>query len=113
VLALEEITHDDRPQRRGGRGGDSTKSPAHAVSVSARPRPETDSTHGCTRTALACSTSGRYGKPWSRTAPSSLARALLNRLVSRGRADDTEEFICNRMKLYRDETEPLGITATI
>jgi adenylate kinase family enzyme len=33
--------------------------------------------------------------------------------VSRGRADDTEEFICNRMKLYRDETEPLGITATI
>jgi adenylate kinase len=35
-------------------------------------------------------------------------RALLNRLVSRGRADDTEEFICNRMKVYRDETEPAG-----
>jgi hypothetical protein len=53
VLALEDVTHDDRPQRRGGRGGDITNGPAHAVSVSARPRPETDSTPGCTRNALA------------------------------------------------------------
>jgi adenylate kinase len=32
---------------------------------------------------------------------------LLKRLMSRGRADDTEEVICNRMKVYRDETAPL------
>jgi adenylate kinase len=32
---------------------------------------------------------------------------LLNRLKSRGRADDTEEVILNRMKVYRDETAPL------
>ena len=29
------------------------------------------------------------------------------RLKSRGRADDTEEVILNRMKVYRDETAPL------
>jgi adenylate kinase len=32
---------------------------------------------------------------------------LLKRLKERGRADDTEEVIHNRMKVYRDETEPL------
>jgi adenylate kinase len=32
---------------------------------------------------------------------------LLERLKSRGRADDTEEVIHNRMQVYRDETEPL------
>ena len=32
---------------------------------------------------------------------------LLTRLKSRGRADDTEEVILNRMKVYRDETAPL------
>ena len=32
---------------------------------------------------------------------------LLNRLKDRGRADDTEEVIRNRMKVYRDETAPL------
>ena len=32
---------------------------------------------------------------------------LLARLKDRGRADDTEEVIHNRMKVYRDETEPL------
>jgi adenylate kinase len=32
---------------------------------------------------------------------------LLKRLKERGRADDTEEVIRNRMKVYRDETEPL------
>jgi adenylate kinase len=32
---------------------------------------------------------------------------LLNRLKSRGRADDTDEVILNRMKVYRDETAPL------
>lgn len=32
---------------------------------------------------------------------------LLKRLKSRGRADDTEEIILNRMKVYRDETAPL------
>ncbi len=32
---------------------------------------------------------------------------LLTRLKDRGRADDTEEVIHNRMKVYRDETEPL------
>lgn len=32
---------------------------------------------------------------------------LLNRLKGRGRADDTEEVILNRMKVYRDETAPL------
>jgi adenylate kinase len=32
---------------------------------------------------------------------------LLTRLKSRGRADDTDEIILNRMKVYRDETAPL------
>ncbi len=32
---------------------------------------------------------------------------LLHRLKGRGRADDTEEVILNRMKVYRDETAPL------
>jgi adenylate kinase len=32
---------------------------------------------------------------------------LLQRLKGRGRADDTEEVIHNRMKVYRDETAPL------
>jgi adenylate kinase len=32
---------------------------------------------------------------------------LLKRLKGRGRADDTEEVIHNRMPVYRDETEPL------
>jgi adenylate kinase len=32
---------------------------------------------------------------------------LLERLKGRGRADDTEEIIRNRMKVYRDETAPL------
>ncbi len=32
---------------------------------------------------------------------------LFERLKSRGRADDTEEVIHNRMQVYRDETEPL------
>jgi adenylate kinase len=32
---------------------------------------------------------------------------LLERLKARGRADDTEEVIHNRMQVYRDETEPL------
>lgn len=32
---------------------------------------------------------------------------LLTRLKGRGRADDTEEIILNRMKIYRAETEPL------
>ena len=32
---------------------------------------------------------------------------LLKRLKSRGRADDTEDIILNRMKVYRDETAPL------
>ncbi|KUI25751.1 adenylate kinase [Mycobacterium sp. IS-1742] len=32
---------------------------------------------------------------------------LLSRLKGRGRADDTEEIILNRMKVYRDETAPL------
>ena len=32
---------------------------------------------------------------------------LLKRLKDRGRADDTDEVILNRMKVYRDETEPL------
>lgn len=32
---------------------------------------------------------------------------LLDRLKGRGRADDTEEVIVNRMKVYRDETAPL------
>jgi adenylate kinase len=32
---------------------------------------------------------------------------LLKRLKGRGRADDTEEVIHNRMQVYRDETEPL------
>jgi adenylate kinase len=32
---------------------------------------------------------------------------LLERLKARGRADDTEEVILNRMNVYRDETAPL------
>jgi adenylate kinase len=32
---------------------------------------------------------------------------LFKRLKSRGRADDTEEVIHNRMKVYSDETKPL------
>ncbi|MET0473265.1 MAG: adenylate kinase [Mycobacterium sp.] len=32
---------------------------------------------------------------------------LLTRLKSRGRADDTDDVILNRMKVYRDETAPL------
>ena len=32
---------------------------------------------------------------------------LLKRLKDRGRADDTEEIILNRMRVYRDETAPL------
>jgi len=32
---------------------------------------------------------------------------LVTRLLGRGRADDTEEVIRNRMKVYRDETAPL------
>ena len=32
---------------------------------------------------------------------------LFTRLKARGRADDTEEVIHNRMKVYRDETAPL------
>jgi adenylate kinase len=32
---------------------------------------------------------------------------LLQRLNSRGRADDTDDVILNRMKVYRDETAPL------
>jgi adenylate kinase len=32
---------------------------------------------------------------------------LLKRLKGRGRADDTEEVIHNRLQVYRDETEPL------
>lgn len=32
---------------------------------------------------------------------------LLNRLLARGRADDTTDVIVNRMKVYHDETAPL------
>ena len=32
---------------------------------------------------------------------------LVDRLKGRGRADDTEDVIRNRMKVYRDETAPL------
>ena len=32
---------------------------------------------------------------------------LLKRLKSRGRADDTDDVILNRMKVYRAETAPL------
>lgn len=32
---------------------------------------------------------------------------LLDRLKDRGRTDDTEDVILNRMKVYRDETAPL------
>jgi adenylate kinase len=34
-------------------------------------------------------------------------QVLLERLKGRGRADDTDEVILNRMKVYRDETAPL------
>jgi hypothetical protein len=43
VLALQQVTHDDSPQRRGGRGGETAYSPAHVVSVSPPTPPETDS----------------------------------------------------------------------
>ena len=33
--------------------------------------------------------------------------ALFERLKARGRADDTDDVIRNRMKVYRDETAPL------
>jgi adenylate kinase len=32
---------------------------------------------------------------------------LVHRMLSRGRADDTEEVIRNRLKVYRDKTAPL------
>ena len=32
---------------------------------------------------------------------------LVNRLLGRGRSDDTEESIRTRLAVYRDETEPL------
>jgi adenylate kinase len=32
---------------------------------------------------------------------------LIDRLMSRGRADDTEDVIRNRFRVYRDETAPL------
>lgn len=32
---------------------------------------------------------------------------MLERLKGRGRADDTDDVILNRMKVYRDETAPL------
>jgi adenylate kinase len=32
---------------------------------------------------------------------------LVKRLMSRGRADDTEDVIRNRFRVYRDETAPL------
>jgi adenylate kinase len=32
---------------------------------------------------------------------------LLQRLKARGRADDTDDVILNRMNVYRDETAPL------
>lgn len=32
---------------------------------------------------------------------------LVNRMLSRGRADDTEAVIRNRLKVYRDQTAPL------
>lgn len=32
---------------------------------------------------------------------------LVSRLAGRGRADDTEEVIRNRFRVYRDETAPL------
>ena len=35
------------------------------------------------------------------------ADELFKRLKARGRADDTEDVIRNRMQVYRDETEPL------
>jgi adenylate kinase len=43
---------------------------------------------------------------------------LLKRLKDRGRADDTEEVIRNRMNVYRDETAPLleyydGVVKTV
>jgi hypothetical protein len=45
MLALEEISRDDSRHRRRRRGGETINGPAHAVSVSARPRPETDTPH--------------------------------------------------------------------
>ena len=33
--------------------------------------------------------------------------ALVNRMMSRGRADDTEETIRNRFKIYQEQTAPL------
>ncbi|GAB4583160.1 adenylate kinase [Nocardia sp. NPDC127526] len=43
---------------------------------------------------------------------------LVERMLSRGRGDDTEEVIRNRMRVYREETEPLldhydGLVVTV
>ena len=35
--------------------------------------------------------------------------ALVNRMMSRGRADDTEETIRNRFKIYQEQTAPLVV----
>lgn len=32
---------------------------------------------------------------------------LANRMLERGRTDDTEKVICNRLKVYREQTSPL------
>ena len=37
---------------------------------------------------------------------------LLDRLKDRGRADDTEDVILNRMKVYRDEPRRCSTTTT-
>jgi adenylate kinase len=34
-------------------------------------------------------------------------RTIIERLLKRGRKDDTEEVIANRLDVYRQETEPL------
>ena len=34
-------------------------------------------------------------------------QTLINRMLSRGRKDDTESVISNRLKIYRDKTSPL------
>ncbi|MFI6870219.1 adenylate kinase [Nocardia sp. NPDC050406] len=43
---------------------------------------------------------------------------VVDRMLARGRADDTEETIRNRMRVYREETEPLlehydGLVVTV
>jgi hypothetical protein len=53
VLALEDVMRDDSRHRRGGRGGETTNGPAHAVSVAPRPLPETDWTRRMRRTGPA------------------------------------------------------------